>query len=40
MGIQFKTKAEEDILFVSASGFDESLKDLEQYATGVLDTCL
>ena len=40
MGIAFSTKIEEGILHVQASGFDESLEDVQRYAAGVLQQCM
>ncbi|NTW82673.1 MAG: hypothetical protein HGB36_04810 [Chlorobiaceae bacterium] len=40
MAIKFKTFSEGDILYVTASGVDESLEDVQKYAMGVLEACL
>ncbi|NTW57249.1 MAG: hypothetical protein HGB20_09455 [Chlorobiaceae bacterium] len=40
MGIAFSTKIEEGILHVHASGYDESLEDVQRYAAGVLQQCV
>jgi hypothetical protein len=39
MAIQYTTKVDGNTLFVSASGFDESLADVTEYGMGVLNAC-
>jgi hypothetical protein len=40
MGIQYKSKIEGDILYVTASGSDESPADVEEYTSALLKICL
>ena len=40
MSIQYTTRVDGDILFVCASGFDESLADVEGYGMGILSASL
>lgn len=40
MGIQYTTRLDGNTLFVRASGFDESLEEVEAYAAGIIDACL
>jgi|WetSurMetagenome_2_1015567.scaffolds.fasta_scaffold1096877_1 hypothetical protein len=40
MGIAFTSRLDGGILFVDASGFDDSLDDVKLYASGVIDLCL
>ncbi len=40
MAIQYTTRVEEGTLFVQASGFDESLDEVEAYGMGVLTATL
>jgi hypothetical protein len=39
MAITFTTEVEGETLFVQASGFDESLAEVEEYAMGILSAC-
>jgi len=40
MSIRYTTKIDGELLLVEASGFDENLADVENYAQGVIDACL
>ncbi|MCF8382013.1 MAG: hypothetical protein K9G39_00220 [Chlorobium sp.] len=40
MSIRYTTKIYGELLLVKASGFDESLADVEDYAQGVIEACL
>jgi len=40
MGIQYTTEVEGETLFVQASGFDESLAEVQDYGMGIISACL
>ncbi|NTV92605.1 MAG: hypothetical protein HGA72_04835 [Chlorobiaceae bacterium] len=40
MGIRYTTKVDGDTLIVHASGFDENLLDVQNYATGIIEACI
>ncbi|MGB8248066.1 MAG: hypothetical protein WCE98_08665 [Chlorobium sp.] len=40
MSIRYTTKIDGETLFVTASGSDESIEDVEGYALGVIEACL
>ena len=40
MGIQYTTNVDGDTLLVHASGFDENLSDVQNYATGIINACM
>lgn len=39
MAIEYRTKAEGDLLFVESSGFDESLAEVQEYGLAILSRC-
>jgi hypothetical protein len=39
MGIEYEIEMEDDALYVTASGFDESLEEVTAYGQAVIDAC-
>ncbi|EAT58988.1 hypothetical protein [Chlorobium ferrooxidans] len=39
MAIQYTAEVKDDILFVTARGFDENLEDVQNYGRGIIDLC-